>query len=382
MKIRTITAGINLLKKIKYSDLRPTVEFLKKAKEKFESYGSVVQSIRLSTQPWYKYIEGLKVEEILENIIKLENFCRENGIDFVSIGTIDKTKYIEIIPTIIKNTNITSCSVTIGDKENGINYDPLKESARAIIEISKLTKKGIGNFNFAVIINCPSDIPFFPASYHKGKPCFSIGTESGDLITKAFKGSKGLLEARNNLKHIFKINFNEIDRIAKSLNYKNAPLYKGIDISPAPSLNEEESIAFAFENLLKDKFGKPGTLAIAGMITDVINEIDVKRCGYCGLMLPILEDAGLSKRYKENTFTINNLLDYSAICGTGLDCIPLAGNIKVEEIERILLDVAMLSFKLSKPLSARLLPCPGKKIGEHTEFNSPYLIDTVIRDIG
>jgi hypothetical protein len=382
MKIRTITAGINLIKKIKYSNLRPIVEFLKKAKEKFESYGSIVQSIRLSTQPWCEYLKGSKVEEIIENIIKLENFCKENEIDFMSIGTIDKAEYIEIIPTILKNTTITSCSVNIGDKKNGINYELLKKSSRTIIEISKLTNKGIGNFSFAVIINCPSDIPFFPASYHKGKPCFSIGTESGDLIMKAFRGSKGLLEARNNLKHIFKINFNEIDRIAKSLNYKNSPLYKGIDISPAPSLKEEESVALAFENLLKDKFGKPGTLAIAGMITDVINEIKVKKCGYCGLMLPILEDAGLSKRYKEETFTISNLLDYSAICGTGLDCIPLSGNVKLEEIEGILLDLAMLSVKLSKPLSARLLPCPGKKAGELTEFNSPYLIDTVIRKVG
>ena len=382
MKIRTITAGINLLKKTKYSNLRPIVVFLKKAREKFESYGSVVQSIRVSTQPWYKYTKVSKVEEIVENIINLENFFMENGIDFISIGTIDKTEYIEIIPTILKNTTKTSCSITIGNKKNGINYELLKESAKTIIEISKLTNKGIGNFNFAVIINCPSDIPFFPASYHNGKPCFSIGTESGDLITKAFKGSKGLLEARNNLKHIFKINFNEINRIAKLLNYKNTLIYKGIDISPAPSLKEEESIAFAFENLLKDKFGKPGTLAIAGIITDIINEIDVKKCGYCGLMLPILEDVGLSKRYKENTFSISNLLEYSAICGTGLDCIPLAGDIKVEEIEGILLDVAMLSIKLSKPLSARLLPCSGKKIGELTEFNSPYLIDTVIKEIG
>jgi uncharacterized protein (UPF0210 family) len=98
-------------------------------------------------------------------------------------------------------------------------------------------------------------------------------------------------------------------------------------------------------------------------------------------MLPVCEDFGLAQRAGEGTYNLSNLLLYSAVCGCGLDAVPLPGDISVEKIEAILLDVATLATKLTKPLSARLLPFPGKKAGEMTTFNSPYLINCRIMDI-
>ncbi len=381
MKIRTITAGITLTIPIKANKVTSIIEFLKKAREEFELFGSKVQSIRLTTQPWTEYLSGMEKDEIIENICTLESLCIENGVDFLSIGTTFEPDSIDIIPGLLEKTSITSCSITIGNTKEGINFETINKTAEAILEISRITDKGIGNFNFAGIINCPSDIPFFPASYHRGKHSFSIGTESGDLIVKAFSGSGNLNEAKQNLHKIFHINFKVLEKISRALSKESTFPFKGIDVSPAPSLIPEESIAFGFEKLLGDKFGSPGTLAIAGMTTDVIKNLNVKKCGYSGLMLPILEDVGLARRYKEKTFDIGNLLEYSAVCGTGLDCIPLPGNISHKKIKNILLDIATLSIKLSKPLSARLLPCPGKKAGDITDFDSPYLVDTLIRDV-
>ena len=98
MKIRTITAGIKLSNPIKDSKVINIINFLKKARERFESFGSVVQSVRLSTQPWNEYTKRLDKEEIIENICQLENLCRENEIDFISIGTTNKLDSIYIIP--------------------------------------------------------------------------------------------------------------------------------------------------------------------------------------------------------------------------------------------------------------------------------------------
>ena len=96
-------------------------------------------------------------------------------------------------------------------------------------------------------------------------------------------------------------------------------------------------------------------------------------------MLPVLEDAMLGKRWQEGLLHVHQLLLYSAVCGTGLDTIPLAGDIEEEEIARLLLDVATLARRLNKPLSARLFPVPGKRSGELTTFTSPYLTNTVVR---
>ena len=96
-------------------------------------------------------------------------------------------------------------------------------------------------------------------------------------------------------------------------------------------------------------------------------------------MLPVLEDAALGRRWEEGHVHIQQLLLYSAVCGTGLDTVPLAGDITAEEIAHLLLDVATLAVRLSKPLSARLFPVPGKRRGERTSFTSPYLTNTLVR---
>jgi len=92
-------------------------------------------------------------------------------------------------------------------------------------------------------------------------------------------------------------------------------------------------------------------------------------------MLPVCEDFGLAQRAGEGAYNLTDLLLYSTICGCGLDVVPLPGDISVDKLESILLDMATLAIKLDKPLSARLLPAPGKKAGEMTTFNSPYLVN-------
>ncbi len=98
-------------------------------------------------------------------------------------------------------------------------------------------------------------------------------------------------------------------------------------------------------------------------------------------MLPVCEDYGLATRANEQAYDITNLLLYSAVCGCGLDTLPIPGDTPAQKIEALLLDIASLSIKLNKPLSARLLPAPGKKAGEVTTFKSPYLMDCKILDV-
>ncbi len=58
---------------------------------------------------------------------------------------------------------------------------------------------------------------------------------------------------------------------------------------------------------------------------------------------------------------------------------PLPGDIGEEDIARILGDVASLAYKWHKPLAARLLPIPGRKAGERTEFDDPRMANTTIQ---
>ncbi|NER39280.1 MAG: DUF711 family protein [Oscillatoria sp. SIO1A7] len=382
MKIRTITTGISLTSTKEAAKIGLAGALNRQAQSWFESLGYVVQSTRVTTNPWGEYLAGLSPTEIVAKISALDLLAQELGVDFLNIGCAKTPEEIAIIPEINSQTSASIyTSSQIGDGQAGINWANARESARAIDRISRETENGYGNFRFCASANCPPGIPFFPASYHEGEISFAIGLECSDSVSQAFAVADSLPEAGEKLMEILSEALQKIEAIALELSQQSGFSYRGIDASVAPSLDPDESIAFAYESLGFGKFGQPATLAISAAITEVLKNLPVKTCGYSGLMLPVCEDAGLAQRANEQTYNLSNLLLYSAVCGCGLDTVPIPGDVTVSQIEAILLDVASLAIKLDKPLSARLLPVPGKKAGEMTNFNSPYLVDCKIMKV-
>lgn len=370
MKIRTITAGIRLKFPLQKRQIEETAAFLRKAKAKYENKGFEVQTLRISTQPF----ETWKETDLFGTVKKLEEFANACGITYVSIGTARKKESLPLIYSVLKETRSVFCTALVLDG-SAADYGFVRESAGTIRKISEIQSTGFSNLNFAVLFNVKAGSPFLPASYVK-KPFFAIGTENSDLVVKAFARAGSPEKAGRELDKEFEI-FKEIERIAGTLKNKKLP-YGGIDCSIASSVSDGESVAYGFENLGLGKFGEAGTLAAARIVTAAINRVKVKKCGYSGLMLPVLEDAGLAKRNSEGFYNIQQVLLYSAVCGTGLDTIPLPGNVSEDKLTAILLDIAALSEKLGKPLSARLMPVPGKQAGQMTEYDFPYFKNSKI----
>ncbi|MBN2017416.1 MAG: DUF711 family protein [Candidatus Cloacimonetes bacterium] len=380
MKIRTITHGMTLSYPIDEHVVKDAAAFNNNARKIFEGQGYEVQEPRITTNSWSEFLGHLDKDEIIRTIQNFEKICSDEGIEFTSIGTVKESAYMGMIPDIIKNTKGVSTTITMVDDITGFNAEGLKQAAKVITKISRETEQGYGNFRFAAIANCPPDIPFYPASYHVWKNCFTLGLECSDLVNRAFEVSHSFHEARENLRKLYISELKPLEEIGIMIEDDTGVGFKGIDVSVAPSLEENESIAFGFEKLGMNRFGEPGTLSIAAMVTGVLKSLPIRKCGYNGLMLPVLEDVGLAARCGQGLVDVQKLLAYSAVCGTGLDCIPLPGDISAQELENILFDVASLSMKLDKPLSARLFPVPGKKAGDVTEFNSPFLTECKILD--
>jgi len=381
MKIRTITTGVSLCSPAEEGKIGQAADFNHKAETVFQRQGYEVQETRITTNSWEDYLAHLSAAETVNQVQKIEQTCQSLGISCFNIGYASTPDTIAIVPEINRNTEIIYCSSRIGDFKTGIDFENTKASAGIIKRISEETDNGYGNFRFCAWANCQPGIPFFPAGYHQGETSFAIGLECGDLAVKAFSESDDLVEAERNLKSIFEEELTKIEHIARQISEELDVRYSGIDSSLAPSLDADESIAFAYEKLGFGKFGSPGTLTISAIITRVLKGLSVKTCGYSGLMLPVCEDFGLAERANQQTYGLTNLLLYSAICGCGLDTVPIPGDVTVEGIEAILLDMATLAVKLDKPLSARLFPVPGKKAGEMTSFNSPFLVDCRILQV-
>jgi hypothetical protein len=163
-----------------------------------------------------------------------------------------------------------------------------------------------------------------------------------------------------------------LEESARRLGRRRGHRFVGIDISPAPFPDDETSLAAAIETLSGAPFGARGTVAAAAAIVQGLRRTHVQRCGFSGLMLPVLEDAVLARRSREGTFGLRDLLLCSTVCGLGLDTVPLPGDISSESLAAIIGEVAALSVQLTKPLTARLLPVPGKRVGDATTYDFPY----------
>jgi uncharacterized protein (UPF0210 family) len=121
--------------------------------------------------------------------------------------------------------------------------------------------------------------------------------------------------------------------------------------------------------------GSPGAPALVGELTAALRALPVEQVGYRGVMFAVMEDPGLVEALRQREFNVDDLLEYAGRCGTGLDTVPLPGDIGANRLAALLDRVGAVAEKGAKPLSARLFPAPGIAAGETVATGSPYLFD-------
>jgi uncharacterized protein len=380
-KVRTITAFINIERGRYQIQVFEAVDFLKKAKTSFEKQGYTVQTLRLVTQPFPEYIKGVSRGDALQFFRNLDGIAQQEHL-MISIGPAylsddEGAAQADLLVDILKNTKSLYGTVVVANRE-GVNWPAVKSAAGSIKTLADNTPHSEGNFRFAAIANVPAYSPFFPAAYHSGAGHqFAIGLESANTVAAAFQGASDFADARRRLIDMLYPQTFDVENISVQIAGDQGWNYLGQDLSPAPSV--DASIGAAIELLSQQPFGASGTLTAVGTITSALKEIGARRVGYSGLMLPVLEDPTLAERWNAGLFSVDALMSYSAVCGTGLDTVPLAGDTSVDTLARMIGDVATLSVKWNKPLSARLLPVAGKRAGDRTEFTDPRLINGIIQ---
>jgi hypothetical protein len=382
-KIRAITAFINLDRAQYQQQVADAMTVLKRARTVFESRDYEVQTIRISTQPFPEYTKGLTTEQALAFFKNYDELATQQkfaaSIGPAMLNAEDPESQSDLLVDVLKNTKSINASLVVAD-ENGVRWPSVGAAARTMLKLAA-TEHSQGNFKFAAIAFVPPLTPFFPASYHTGfGHQFAIALESANTVAAAFQGAPDLATARQRLIDRLGSEARNIEELAGRVDRDTGWTYMGIDLSPAPMKNV--SIAAALETLTAQPVGAPGTLTGAATITAAIRDIQVKQTGYNGLMLPVLEDSRLAQRWSEGRLTLDSLLSYSAVCGTGLDTIPLPGDISEQQLELIIGDMASLAVKWHKPLSARLLPVTGKKAGDTTDFDDPYMVNATLQSIG
>jgi uncharacterized protein len=381
-KIRAITAFINLDRAQYKEQIADALKMLRRAQTTFESRGYQVQTIRIATQPFPEYTKGLSTQQAVAFFKEYDALAQKDkfaaSIGPAMLNADDSAAQGELLGEILFNTKSLNATLVVAG-EDGVRWNAVGAAARIMKKLEE-TEHSQGNFRFAAIAMVPPLTPFFPAAYHTGfGHQFAIALESANIVAAAFKDARDLGMARQRLIDALVNTAFDVERNAGRIDQETGWTYMGIDLSPAPS--GDISIGAAIENLTTQPVGMSGTLTAAATITAAIKDVKVKQTGYSGLMLPILEDTRLAQRWSEGHISIDALLSYSAVCGTGLDTVPLPGDVSVEQLSLIIGDMASLAFKWRKPLSARLLPVLGKGWGEMTEFNDPFLVNAKLQSL-
>jgi uncharacterized protein (UPF0210 family) len=370
-KIRTITAFVRIDSSQYRHQIEEALTVLRQAKAAFERGGYEVQTIRITTQPFTQYVGSRSSAEALDFFKSLDDLSKRDSF-MLNIGTLtladssDATK-VELLSHVLAQTR-ANASLVVAD-EDGVSWSAIRSAAQVIKYVETHSPNGTNNFDFAAVAMVPSNVPFFPASNHNGAGHeFSVGWEAGAFVADVLVGAnRDMKAAKELLSRAFDQQSRAVDAIATQVEMDSGWKFMGLDPTPAPIT--DSSIGAAIETLIGAKFGSSGTLSAAAVITEAERSISVKRVGFSGLMLPVLEDPVLAERWSEGTFDLDSLLAYSAVCGTGFDTIPLPGDVAQEQLGRIIGDMASLAVKWHKPLTARLIPAPGKKAGDRTDFN-------------
>ena len=398
-RIRTITTFLSLSreKETWKEEIISASHFCADLSTKFQEKGYIVQSIRIVTNPFGEYLNTENIKTAKNDMAYLSNLLdalATTGIRVrFAIGEAKIKKEIEILPELIKEFgDLCNGCVNVGlDDFDVLNNDMILQSAKAVKKISQITPRGEGNFNFTVNFNCDPLIPYFPASYHKTElgNSFVIGLETPDLLVEVLKEFnqsmqnvanhndlfKGYYDVMNHaLQHHISMIKDVIDKANVETNFS----FAGFDSSAAPS-KDCASMVEVYEQMGVEYFGASGTVEASSLLTKVFKSIkDIDLVGFSGLMLALTEDTGLAQGTIDSHFDIRSLLTYSAVCGIGLDTVPIPGDTPVDKICALMRDTGTMAYRLNKPLTVRLFPVPELSAGDMTAFESDDLCNCAV----
>ncbi len=388
MYIRTVTYFLDPGFPLADDRIAEAGQVVAEAKDALAEAGYIVQSLRLAISPFGRVLNG-DASRLKQLALDLEAACFVYKLDFASLGPArpaDGAAMYQAIPEALEAAEHVFASASIADPAGGLSLPAVRWTADVIQRCAQIGPNGFGNLRFTALANVPAGSPFFPAGYHDGgSPMFSLGVEAAELAVTACAEATSLADARARLVRAVEDHAQRLVKAVKRSSSRRGLRFGGIDFTLAPFPETARSLGSAMERLTGQPMGGHGTLAAAAFLADALDRARIPSAGFSGLFFPVLEDSVLAARAAEGRLTVSDLLLYCTVCGAGLDTVPLPGAVSSDILAGILADVGALSLRLNKPLTARLMPIPGKQAGDEIHFDFPYFADSRVmatRDSG
>ena len=397
LDIRTITMGISLLSCIRstaeetaqvvYDTVCKKAEHIVKvANELSGEYGIPIVNKRVSVTP-VSLICAPFASSAHQVGAALDRAAKELGIDFlggysalVHKGMADYEKtFIESIPAVLRNTERLCSSVNIGSSKSGINMDAVKLMGEIIKQTAEQTadRDGLGCAKLVVFANAVEDNPFMAGAFHgvgESDTVVNVGVSGPGVVKHALENipEANLNDAAEMIKRTaFKIT-RAGQLVAKEAAKRLHAEFGIVDLSLAPTPVMGDSVAHILEELGLECVGGHGTTAALAMLNDAVKKGGVMASshvgGLSGAFIPVSEDIGMIHAAEKGLLNIDKLEAMTAVCSVGLDMIAIPGKTPATTISAIIADEAAIGMINNKTTAVRVIPVPGKDVGDSVEF--------------
>ncbi len=398
LDIRTVTLSLSLrdcqdsrpakLQHNIYSKITRTARDLVAVVDELESkYGVPIINKRIAVSPIAVIAEGCKEKDLKSIAITLDEAADKVGIDFlggysalVQKGfTKGDSSLIDSIPDVLSVTERVCSSINVASTKAGINMDAVKRLGEIIKETAEKTadRDGVGCAKLVVFCNVPEDNPFMAGAYHgigEGEAAINIGISGPGVIRSAIENYPDLDFTA--LSEIIKKTSFKITRVGELIGRaaaKKLGVSLGIiDLSLAPTPTPGDSVALILEKMGLEYCGCHGTTAALALLNDAVKKGGLfatsSTGGLSGSFIPLSEDLDMVKAVEAGALSIDKLEAMTSVCSVGLDMIAVPGITPASTLSAIIADEMAIGMINDKTTAARLIPVPGKKVGDIANF--------------
>jgi len=398
LDIRTITMGISLRdcchpdgkaarQKIYDKITRLAANLVKVGEDIEKEYGIPIINKRISVTPISIVAESCDEKDYVKFAETLDKAAETVGVNFIGgfSALVHKgftegdRKLIKSIPEALSTTNKVCSSVNVATTKSGINMDAVREMGHVIKEAAALTadKGGMACAKLVVFANAPEDNPFMAGAFHGvGEPecVINVGVSGPGVVRSALEKVKGAdfgTVSETIKKTAFKIT-RMGQLVAQEASKRLGVPFGIVDLSLAPTPAVGDSVAHILEEMGLEKCGTHGTTAALALLNDAVKKGGTMASSYVGglsgAFIPVSEDAGMIDAVAKGALTIDKLEAMTCVCSVGLDMIVVPGDTSAETISAIIADEAAIGVVNNKTTAVRIIPAPGKAVGDVVEF--------------